>query len=65
MSLKNYDIIGDVHGFASLLKKLLKSMGYAKTNGTWQHPERTAIFIGDFINRGPEIRETIQIIRTM
>jgi len=65
MSLKNYDIIGDVHGFASLLKKLLKSMGYAKINGTWQHPERTAIFIGDFINRGPEIRETIQIVRQM
>jgi len=60
-----YDIIGDVHGFASLLKKLLKSMGYTKTNGTWQHPERTAIFIGDFINRGPEIRETIQIVRQM
>lgn len=65
MSLKNYDIIGDVHGFASLLKKLLKSMGYAKISGTWQHPERTAIFIGDFINRGPEIRETIQIVRQM
>ena len=60
-----YDIIGDVHGYASLLKKLLKAMGYAKSNGTWQHPERTAIFIGDFINRGPEIRETIQIVRQM
>ena len=60
-----YDIIGDIHGFASLLKKLLKSMGYTKINGTWQHPERTVIFIGDFINRGPEIRETIQIVRQM
>ena len=65
MNPKYYDIIGDVHGYATLLKKLLKSMGYAKTNGTWQHPERTAIFIGDFINRGPEIRETIQIVRQM
>ena len=65
MSPQYYDIIGDVHGFASLLKKLLKSMGYAKINGTWKHPERMAIFIGDFINRGPEIRETIQIVRKM
>ncbi len=65
MKSKLYDIIGDVHGCAVLLKKLLKTMGYAKTNGTWQHPDRTAVFIGDFINRGPQIRETIQIIRQM
>jgi len=61
----SYDIIGDVHGYATLLKKLLKTMGYTKVDGTWHHPERTAIFIGDFINRGPEIRETIQIVRQM
>jgi hypothetical protein len=65
MTPKQYDIIGDVHGFASLLKKLLKTLGYAKINGIWQHPKRIAIFIGDFINRGPEIRETIQIVRQM
>jgi hypothetical protein len=65
MRPQHYDIIGDVHGYASLLKKLLKSMGYTRLNGIWQHPERTAIFIGDFINRGPEIRETLQLIRQM
>lgn len=65
MEPRPYDIIGDVHGYATLLQKLLKAMGYAKTKGTWKHPERTAIFIGDFINRGPEIKETIQIIRQM
>lgn len=65
MRPQQYDIIGDVHGFASLLKKLLKAMGYVRTNGSWKHPERKAIFIGDFINRGPEIRETLQIVRKM
>ncbi len=65
MGPQYYDIIGDVHGHATLLKKLLKSMGYVKYDGTWKHPDRTAIFIGDFINRGPEIRETIQIVRQM
>lgn len=65
MRPKQYDIIGDVHGYASLLKKLLKAMGYGRINGIWQHPERTVIFIGDFINRGPEIKETIQIVRQM
>jgi len=65
MSHQYYDIIGDIHGHALLLKKLLKVMGYIRTNGVWKHPERKAIFIGDFINRGPEIRETIQIVHQM
>ena len=65
MKPQYYDIIGDVHGHAALLKKLLKTMGYARINGVWQHPERKAVFIGDFINRGPEIRETIQLVRQM
>ncbi len=60
-----YDIIGDVHGEASLLKKLLQKMGYEKTNGSYSHPGRKAIFVGDFINRGPEIRKTIRIVRAM
>ncbi len=60
-----YDIIGDVHGHASLLKKLLLKMGYEKTNGSFSHPSRKAVFVGDFINRGPEIRKTIKIIRSM
>ena len=65
MRSQHYDIIGDIHGYATLLKKLLKTLGYVKINGTYAHHERKAIFIGDFINRGPEIRETIQIVRQM
>ncbi len=60
-----YDIIGDVHGYATLLKKLLKKLGYKKRNGTYSHPSSTAVFVGDFINRGPEIREALSIIRGM
>lgn len=65
MTVHHYDIIGDVHGFATLLKKLLAAMGYSKTDGAWKHPHRTAIFVGDLINHGPEIRETLQIVRAM
>ncbi len=65
MESQFYDIIGDVHGYASLLKKLLKTMGYSKSSGTWTHPEHIAIFTGDFLNRGPEIRESLLIVRSM
>jgi hypothetical protein len=60
-----YDIIGDVHGHAQLLKKLLLTLGYKKTGSGYAHPERKAIFVGDFVNRGPEIKKTIRIIRSM
>ncbi len=60
-----YDIIGDVHGYATLLKKLLLQMGYSKTESGYFHPSRKAIFVGDFVNRGPEIRKTVRIIRKM
>lgn len=60
-----YDIIGDVHGYASLLKKLLLQLGYSKTENGYFHPTRKAIFVGDFVNRGPEIRKTIRTIRKM
>lgn len=60
-----YDIIGDIHGHATLLKKLLKSLGYQKINGSYSHPDRKLIFVGDFIDRGPEIRQTIQIVRSI
>lgn len=59
------DIIGDVHGHCTLLKNLLKSMGYQKSSAGYQHPERKAVFVGDFVSRGPEIRQTIRLIRQM
>ncbi|MBL7973038.1 MAG: metallophosphoesterase, partial [Prolixibacteraceae bacterium] len=60
-----YDIVGDVHGHADQLKSLLKNMGYQLVNGYYSHPVRKAVFVGDFINRGPKIRETISLIRKM
>ncbi|MGQ7870759.1 metallophosphoesterase [Sunxiuqinia sp. sy24] len=60
-----YDIIGDVHGQADALKDLLKSMGYKKKDGVFTHESRKAIFVGDFINRGPRIRDTLNLVRSM
>ena len=60
-----YDIIGDIHGYCSKLKELLKKMHYEEINGVWRHPERKAIFVGDYIDRGPEIRESLHLIRNM
>ncbi|MFF3560527.1 polynucleotide kinase-phosphatase [Streptomyces sp. NPDC002574] len=46
-----FDIIGDVHGCSSELETLLGKLGY--TDGA--HPEgRTAVFVGDLVDRGPD-----------
>ncbi|MFP4090532.1 MAG: metallophosphoesterase [Cyclobacteriaceae bacterium] len=60
-----YDIIGDLHGEADLLLKLLQKSGYRQQEGGWQHPWRKAVFVGDLINKGPQSREVLAIVRTM
>lgn len=60
-----YDIIGDIHGHADQLKNLLKKLGYKKVEDTYTHETRKVVFVGDMINRGPKIRETLSIVRKM
>lgn len=62
---KKYDIIGDIHGHADTLRVLLAKLGYTESNGCYRHDERMAVFVGDFIDRGPKIRETLRIVRDM
>lgn len=61
----NYDVIGDIHGHADQLRALLRKLGYRETMGAWRHPERMALFVGDFIDRGPKQMETVAIARRM
>jgi Calcineurin-like phosphoesterase len=61
----NYDIIGDIHGHTDKLTALLTKLGYREHAGAWRHPERTAIFVGDFIDRGPGQLATVDIVRRM
>jgi hypothetical protein len=60
-----YDIVGDIHGHAGALKRLLQQMGYRERSGVWRHDERKIIFLGDFIDRGPQQLETVQLARAM
>lgn len=61
----NYDIIGDIHGYAEALTALLADMGYRYRGGTWRHPDRQVVFVGDFIDRGLAQVETVAIVRRM
>lgn len=57
--------IGDIHGCANALKTLLQKVEadfYALENWHQLHP--TLIFLGDFIDRGPDSKDVIDILTT-
>ena len=71
-----FDVIGDVHGCLDELEALLKDLGYEvaelpEDDPVWgrrfyRHPGgRKAIFLGDLVDRGPRILDTLRLVRNM
>ena len=65
MTTLAYDLIGDIHGHSVPLIELLTKLDYQLKDGAHHHPERQVIFLGYFIDRGPNQREVIDIVRPM
>jgi len=59
------DIIGDIHGHCDTLERLLAKLGYSSQSGAWKHADRKVLFLGDYIDRGPKVRETLYLVRGM
>ena len=62
-----FDIIGDIHGCFDELVQLLTTMGYEQSvAGTYKPPAgRKAIFLGDLVDRGPKIPDTVRLVKQM
>ncbi len=69
-----FDIIGDLHGCCDELELLLDKLGYefreepggGTYSRTYFHPAgRKAIFLGDLVDRGPRILDTVQLAWNM
>ena len=57
-----YDLIGDVHGCRSELETLLSTLGW---DGL-RHPDgRTAVFVGDLVDRGPDSPGVLRLVMDM
>jgi hypothetical protein len=63
--MADFDIIGDIHGHADALDRLLAMLGYALRDGVYRHPVRSVVFVGDFIDRGPQQVAVLHIARAM
>jgi polynucleotide kinase-phosphatase len=67
-----FDIVGDVHGCASELRTLLTQLGWelsydeaGRAVGA-THPEgRTALFVGDLVDRGPDTPGVLRLVMGM
>ena len=62
-----FDIIGDVHGCHAELADLLDSLGYQPAaDGARRHPAgRTAVFLGDLVDRGPDTPGVLRTVMEM
>jgi polynucleotide kinase-phosphatase len=66
-----FDIIGDVHGCVSELRTLLKELGWqVRYDGDLavgaSHPSaRTAVFVGDLVDRGPDTPGVLRLVMGM
>ena len=63
-----FDLIGDVHGCFDELVELLDKLGYVSdgSNFAFGHPaKRKVIFLGDLVDRGPKIPQTLRLVMEM
>jgi protein phosphatase len=72
-----FDIIGDIPGCYDELTNLLEKLGYeikpvspdgppAGGNLVYEHPQkRKAVFLGDLVDRGPRILDTLMLVKNM
>lgn len=61
-----FDFIGDVHGCLPELRELLEKLGYT-VNGDDVIPPvgRTAVFVGDLVDRGPDSAGVLRLVMNM
>ena len=66
-----FDVIGDVHGCADELDALLRRLGYTVEHGDGPDPTvaaphgRTAVFVGDLVDRGPDSPRVLRTVMAM
>jgi hypothetical protein len=61
------DIIPDIHGQLEKLLFALRRLGWRRTAAGWVHPDpgRRILFLGDFIDRGPDNAGVLRTVREL
>ncbi len=62
---RGFDVIGDIHGHADQLLALLARLGFAHDGECHVHDSRQVLFLGDFVDRGPQQRQVLETVMAM
>lgn len=54
--------VGDIHGYSEVMLDLLYKAGLINMRGAWAGGMATLVFVGDFVDRGPDSIGTIKTV---
>ena len=63
--MTDIDFIGDIHGHADQLEQLLSKLEYKRDGKGYKHSSRKVLFVGDYIDRGPNNPRVVELVRAM
>lgn len=65
--MTTFDFIPDLHGQSTKLEHGLHRLGWRRDPSGWRGPtpDREIVFLGDFIDRGPDNRGTLHLVRSL
>jgi hypothetical protein len=60
------DLVGDIHGAADRLRRLVGKLGYCKAAGRWTHSEGSRlVFLGDYADKGAQVGAAVELVREL
>lgn len=58
-------VMGDVHGALEPLRRLLERAGLLGAAGTWAGGDAELVFLGDYLDRGPDGAGVVRLVRAL
>lgn len=58
-------VVGDIHGASDKLRRLLRQAGLLGEDDSWQGAQARLVFLGDYLDRGPQGLDVIRLIRRL
>jgi len=63
--MTDYYLVGDIHGHCTRLGAMLRNAGLISRSGTWKGKDAKLVFLGDYVDRGPDGLGVIELIMSL